>query len=154
MNLSDDDMKSLENDCDWHFVTLGDQVGQMTSLFSDSFLQAVTMLNLYSVININAVIVFSFILKQSFGIKTAGLEEKATACQMLVCYARELKEGFAAYAEEVVKIMVQHLKFYFHDGTFLSVSLGHLSYYLSYSWHFTLQYLLFWPPVNRSPHFV
>ena len=121
MNLSDDDMKSLENDCDWQFVTLGDQVGQMSSLFSDS------------VIIINAVIVFSFVLKQSFGIKTAGLEEKATACQMLVCYARELKEGFAAYAEEVVKIMVQHLKFYFHDGMFLSVSLGHLSYYLSYS---------------------
>ena len=55
-------------------------------------------------------------LQQSFGIKTAGLEEKATACQMLVCYARELKEGFAEYAEQVVKIMVSHLKFYFHDG--------------------------------------
>ena len=35
---------------------------------------------------------------------------------MLMCYARELKEGFAAYTEEVVKIMVSHLKFYFHDG--------------------------------------
>jgi hypothetical protein len=35
---------------------------------------------------------------------------------MLVCYARELKEGFAEYAEEVVKIMVPHLTFYFHDG--------------------------------------
>ena len=35
---------------------------------------------------------------------------------MLVCYARELKEGFAEYAEQVVKIMVTHLKFYFHDG--------------------------------------
>ena len=61
-----------------------------------------------------------YFLQQSFGIKTAGLEEKATACQMLVCYARELKEGFAEYAEEVVKIMVQHLKFYFHDGKFQS----------------------------------
>ncbi len=58
----------------------------------------------------------SCILQQSFGIRTAGLEDKATACQMLVCYARELKEGFAAYTEQVVKIMVQHLKFYFHDG--------------------------------------
>lgn len=29
--------------------------------------------------------------QQSFGIKTAGLEEKSTACQMLVCYAKELK---------------------------------------------------------------
>ena len=28
--------------------------------------------------------------QQNFGIKTAGLEDKATACQMLVCYAREL----------------------------------------------------------------
>uniref|UniRef100_S4RV35 Karyopherin (importin) beta 3 n=1 Tax=Petromyzon marinus TaxID=7757 RepID=S4RV35_PETMA len=54
--------------------------------------------------------------QQSFGIKTAGLEEKATACQMLVCYARELKEGFAEYTEQVVKLMVPLLKFYFHDG--------------------------------------
>ena len=50
------------------------------------------------------------------GIKTAGLEEKATACQMLVCYARELKEAFANHTEEVVRLMVPMLKFYFHDG--------------------------------------
>lgn len=55
-------------------------------------------------------------MQQNFGIRTAGLEEKATACQMLVCYARELKEAFAEYSEEVVKIMVPLLKFYFHDG--------------------------------------
>ncbi|XP_059155323.1 importin-5-like [Physella acuta] len=54
--------------------------------------------------------------QQNFGICTAGLEEKATACQMLVCYARELKEGFAAYSEEVVKLMVPLLKFYFNDN--------------------------------------
>ena len=35
--------------------------------------------------------------QQNFGIKTAGLEEKATACQMLVCYARELKDAFSDY---------------------------------------------------------
>lgn len=45
-----------------------------------------------------------------------GLEDKAAACTMLVCYARELKEGFADYIEEVVKLMVPMLKFYFHDG--------------------------------------
>ncbi|TWW64295.1 Importin-5 [Takifugu flavidus] len=45
--------------------------------------------------------------QQSFGIKTAGLEEKATACQMLVCYAKELKEGFVEYTEQVVKLMVR-----------------------------------------------
>ena len=54
--------------------------------------------------------------QQSFGIKTAGLEDKSTACQMLVCYARELKEAFADYTEEVAKIMVPLLKFYFHDN--------------------------------------
>ena len=53
--------------------------------------------------------------QKRFGIKTAGLEDKNTACQMLVCYARELKEGFADYTEQVVKIMVPLLKFYFHD---------------------------------------
>jgi hypothetical protein len=53
--------------------------------------------------------------QQKFGIKTTGLEEKSTACQMLVHYARELKEGFADYVEEVTQIMVPMLKFYFHD---------------------------------------
>ncbi|XP_014231665.1 importin-5 [Trichogramma pretiosum] len=54
--------------------------------------------------------------QQNFGIKTSGLEDKSSACEMLVCYARELKEGFAEYAEEVVRLMVPLLKFYFHDG--------------------------------------
>lgn len=76
--MDSDDMKGVEGDEDWQFVSFGDQ--------------------------------------QNFGIRTVGLEEKATACQMLVCYARELKEGFASYAEEVVKLMVPMLKFYFHDG--------------------------------------
>ena len=53
--------------------------------------------------------------QQSFGIKTVGLEEKSMACQMLVCYAKELKEGFVEYTEQVVKLMVPLLKFYFHD---------------------------------------
>ncbi|KPP64331.1 importin-5-like [Scleropages formosus] len=48
--------------------------------------------------------------QQSFGIKTAGLEEKATACQMLVCYAKELKEGFVDYTEQVVKLMCARVR--------------------------------------------
>ena len=40
-------------------------------------------------------------LQQKFGIKTAGLEDKCTAMQMLVVYAKDLKEGFADYAEPV-----------------------------------------------------
>ncbi|KAJ8031234.1 Importin-5 [Holothuria leucospilota] len=55
--------------------------------------------------------------QHTFGVNTAGLEDKATACQMLVCYAKELKEGFADYAEEVVKIMVPNLTFYYEDIT-------------------------------------
>lgn len=42
--------------------------------------------------------------QQNFGIRTTFLEDKATACQMLVCYARELKHAFAPYVEEVCKI--------------------------------------------------
>lgn len=54
--------------------------------------------------------------QQNFGIRTSGLEDKASACEMLVCYARELKTGFAPYTEDVVKLMVPLLKFYFHDN--------------------------------------
>lgn len=54
--------------------------------------------------------------QHNFGIRTAGLEDKSAACEMLVCYARELNEEFSEYAEEVVRLMVPMLKFYFHDG--------------------------------------
>jgi len=66
--------------------------------------------------------------QQKFGIKTSGLEDKCTACKMLVHYARELKEGFVDYAEEVVKIMVPLLKFYFDEDTRIAAaeSLPHL----------------------------
>jgi len=53
---------------------------------------------------------------QNLGIRTAGLEDKATACQMLLCYARELKDGFAEYVDQVSELMIPLLKFYFHDG--------------------------------------
>ncbi|MFH4978712.1 hypothetical protein AB6A40_005421 [Gnathostoma spinigerum] len=50
-----------------------------------------------------------------FGIKTAGLEDKANACEMLVCYARELKSAFAPYVEAVAELMMPLLKFMFHE---------------------------------------
>ena len=43
------------------------------------------------------------------GIKTSVLEEKATACNMLCCYADELKEGFFPWIEQV------DLKLYFME---------------------------------------
>ena len=48
-------------------------------------------------------------------IRTSVLEEKATACQMLRCYADELKDGFWSFVKEVTDIMVPLLKFYFHE---------------------------------------
>lgn len=36
-----------------------------------------------------------------YGIKTSVLEEKATACNMLCCYAEELKEGFFPWIDSV-----------------------------------------------------
>ncbi|XP_057539019.1 uncharacterized protein LOC130817373 [Amaranthus tricolor] len=49
------------------------------------------------------------------GIKTSVLEEKATACNMLCCYAEELKEGFYPWIDQVAPILVPLLKFYFHE---------------------------------------
>lgn len=48
-------------------------------------------------------------------IKTSVLEEKATACNMLCCYADELKEGFYPWIDLVAPILVPLLKFYFHE---------------------------------------
>ncbi|EPS66414.1 hypothetical protein M569_08363, partial [Genlisea aurea] len=49
------------------------------------------------------------------GIKTSILEEKATACNMLCCYADELKEGFYPWIDQVAPTLVPLLKFYFHE---------------------------------------
>ncbi|RUS25813.1 importin subunit beta-3, partial [Jimgerdemannia flammicorona] len=53
---------------------------------------------------------------QQIGIKTTVLEEKCTAVEMLICYARELGAGFQPYVEQVMDIVMPLLKFYFHDG--------------------------------------
>jgi hypothetical protein len=54
-------------------------------------------------------------------IRTAGLEDKATACNMLCCYADELKEGFFPYVKTVADIMVPLTKFWFHEEVRYSV---------------------------------
>ncbi|CAG8558443.1 24474_t:CDS:10, partial [Racocetra persica] len=53
---------------------------------------------------------------QQIGIKTTVLEEKCTAVEMLICYARELGPAFHPYVEKVLEIVLPLLKFYFHDG--------------------------------------
>uniref|UniRef100_A0A804M2E4 TOG domain-containing protein n=2 Tax=Zea mays TaxID=4577 RepID=A0A804M2E4_MAIZE len=49
------------------------------------------------------------------GIRTSLLEEKATACNMLCCYADELKEGFFPWIDQVTTTLVPLIKFYFHE---------------------------------------
>ncbi|CAD6185409.1 unnamed protein product [Caenorhabditis auriculariae] len=53
---------------------------------------------------------------QNFGIRTAGLEEKVTACDMLVCYARQMKENFIPWVPEVAELALKNLDFVFHDS--------------------------------------
>ncbi|KAI9499421.1 hypothetical protein BDB00DRAFT_796249 [Zychaea mexicana] len=53
---------------------------------------------------------------QHIGIKTSVLEEKHTAIEMLVSYARDLGAGFLPYVTQVLEIALPLLKFYFHDG--------------------------------------
>ncbi|CAO3641141.1 unnamed protein product [Cunninghamella echinulata] len=53
---------------------------------------------------------------QQIGIKTSVLEEKHTAIEMLVSYARDLGAGFIQYVGPVLEIALPLLKFYFHDG--------------------------------------
>ena len=48
-------------------------------------------------------------------IRTSVLEEKATACNMLCCYADELKGGFHAWVQPVAQLMVPLLTFGFHE---------------------------------------
>ena len=43
------------------------------------------------------------------GIRTSVLEEKATACNMLCCYADELKEGFFPWIDQV-RYRTKHIK--------------------------------------------
>jgi hypothetical protein len=50
------------------------------------------------------------------GIHTAGLEDKNTACEMLVCFAREMGAAFAPYVEKVTEFFEGQLNFIFHDG--------------------------------------
>ncbi|KJH49786.1 HEAT repeat protein, partial [Dictyocaulus viviparus] len=53
---------------------------------------------------------------KSFGIRTAGLDEKSDSCAMLVCYARDLEEQFMPYVNDVAKLSVENLRFLFVDS--------------------------------------
>ncbi|TPX30988.1 hypothetical protein SmJEL517_g05575 [Synchytrium microbalum] len=57
---------------------------------------------------------------QRIGIKTDLLEEKCTAVEMVMCYARELGAEFDRYVDTILSIVIPLLKFYFHDGVRLA----------------------------------
>jgi len=54
--------------------------------------------------------------QRSLGIRTEGLEDKLTACEMLVSFAQELGPAFGDYVEPVLTFMLTQLKYIFHDG--------------------------------------
>ena len=45
-------------------------------------------------------------LQVEHSVRTSVLEEKATACTMLCCYADELKEGFYPYVEQARPMLI------------------------------------------------
>lgn len=47
---------------------------------------------------------------RKISIRTSVLEEKATACNMLCCYADELEVGFFPYVEQVLLCYVWRTK--------------------------------------------
>eukprot|EP01116_Phalansterium_solitarium_P017028 TRINITY_DN409_c0_g1_i1.p1 TRINITY_DN409_c0_g1~~TRINITY_DN409_c0_g1_i1.p1 ORF type:complete len:1122 (-),score=363.84 TRINITY_DN409_c0_g1_i1:247-3201(-) len=53
---------------------------------------------------------------KQIGIHTSSLEEKYNACNTIYSYASELGDVFSPYVEEVSKIMVPLMRFYYHDG--------------------------------------
>jgi hypothetical protein len=48
-------------------------------------------------------------------IRTAVLEEKATACNMLCCYVDELKDGILPFLQPILETMIPSLEFYLHE---------------------------------------
>lgn len=54
--------------------------------------------------------------KQNVGIKTAGLDEKSDALDILRTYAQELKGEFAPYLDQTIKLVVDTLNFFVHEG--------------------------------------
>jgi len=53
-------------------------------------------------------------------IHTSALAEKSQACNSIYCYAAEMKEGFFPYVEEVSKLLVPLMSFFYHDGVRLA----------------------------------
>lgn len=56
------------------------------------------------------------------GLKCSSLEEKRTACEMLIVYSRELKGNFAPYVADVSSFMIDLMNFYMEEGVRMSAA--------------------------------
>jgi len=65
--------------------------------------------------------VFS-VADQQIAVNTSALEDKAAACNIIQVYAENLKEGFAPYVSDVVKLFVPMLEHDFHEGVKVAAS--------------------------------
>ncbi|CAB3408857.1 unnamed protein product [Caenorhabditis bovis] len=54
--------------------------------------------------------------EHQLGIRTSGLEEKATSCEMLVAFAKEMKGAFLPWVPKVSELALKNLDFALHDG--------------------------------------
>jgi hypothetical protein len=53
---------------------------------------------------------------QRVKIHTTALEEKSSACNKLLCFATEMKDGFFPWVEEVSQLMHPLMDYNYHDG--------------------------------------
>ncbi|RKO92447.1 armadillo-type protein [Blyttiomyces helicus] len=53
---------------------------------------------------------------KNIGIRTSVLDEKCTAVEMLVCYARELGANFHPWVAQIFEVVLPLFKFYYHEG--------------------------------------
>lgn len=53
---------------------------------------------------------------QTFGIRTAAIEEKCQAFETMVIFASTLNARYAPYLAQSLEITLPALRFYFHDG--------------------------------------
>lgn len=64
------------------------------------------------------------------GVRTASLDEKSTACDLLVSYAEELGGDFFSYIDPVLKIMLPLLQFYYTEDITLLLFIIKLAFSL------------------------
>jgi len=53
---------------------------------------------------------------KKIALHTAALDEKATSCNLIYCYASEMKEGFFPFVEKSSNVLIPLLDFNYHDG--------------------------------------